>query len=335
MAFTMTDLWRPYASAGDLAAARRTLEEARPIWRELENLPMLTENLAGSAQLSYLTGDDDRALSLALEGHSVAESTGNLWGQAYASMAVFEVYTDRGDLGRSIDLMREAIDAGERVGFLAPSVTTRATLGVLYAYLGEGANGLDAARMTLDVATDRLPSARPWPSMCLAQIHLLAGDPDQAAAALEDCDVELLPELARTQASLRVPLLEGGIALARIEHDRAIQIADTVLARLERMGVRYLTDDALLLKGRALAGAGRHPEAEELLREARATAVAAGHRRILWEILAALADVVEDDDERVALLAESREIVEAIAGTLGDDLRKRFLDRPAVRAVLA
>jgi tetratricopeptide (TPR) repeat protein len=248
-------------------------------------------------------------------------------------MAVFEVYADRGDLGRSIDLMREAIDAGERVGFLAPSVTTRATLGVLYAYVGDRAKGLDAARGTLDVATDRLPSARPWPLMCLAEIHLLAGVPDQAEAALEDCDVELLPELARTQASLRVPLLRGGIALARIEHDRAIEVADTVLARLERTGVRYLMEDALRLKGRALAGTGKHPEAEEALREARARAVAAGHRRILWEIVVELAGVVTDDDERAALLAEAREIVGAMADTLHDDLRKRFLDRPPIRAI--
>jgi hypothetical protein len=248
-------------------------------------------------------------------------------------MAVFEVYADRGDLGRSIDLMREAIDAGERVGFLAPSVTTRATLGVLYAYVGDRANGLDAARGTLDVATDRLPSARPWPLMCLAEIHLLAGVPDQAEAALEDCDVELLPELARTQASLRVPLLRGGIALARIEHDRAIEVADMVLARLERTGVRYLMEDALLLKGRALAGAEKHPEAEEALREARTKAVAAGHRRILWEIQVELADAVVDDDERAALLAEAREIVGAMADTLHDDLRKRFLDRPPIRAI--
>jgi len=100
------------------------------------------------------------------------------------------------------------------------------------------------------------------------------------------------------------------------------------------MGVRYLMEDALLLKGRALAGAGRHPEAEASLREARATAIASGHRRILWEILVDLAGVIVDDDEGEALLAEAREIVGAMADTLDEDLRKRFLDRPAVRAVL-
>jgi len=334
MAFTMTDLWRPYASAGDLDTARRTLEEALPIWRELENLPMLTENLAGTAQLSYLTGDDDRALALAQEGYAVATSTGNLWGQAYTLMAVFEVHTDRGDLGHSIDLMREAIDAGERVGFLAPLVTTRATLGVLFAYLGDRAAGMEAARLTVEVATDRLPSARPWPLMCLAEIHLLAGDPDRAEAAVDDCDPDLLPELARTQASLRVPLLRGAICLARGEHHRAIEVADTVLARLDQMGVRYLMEDALLLKGRAMSGAGRHLEAEGSLREARATATASGHRRILWEIVVELAGVIADEDEREALRAEAREVVGAMADTLDEDLRKRFLDRPAVRAVL-
>ena len=39
MAFTLNDLWRPYASVGNLAAARACLEEARPIWKEIGNLP--------------------------------------------------------------------------------------------------------------------------------------------------------------------------------------------------------------------------------------------------------------------------------------------------------
>ena len=39
MAFTLNDLWRPYAAVTDLKAARACLEESRPLWRELENLP--------------------------------------------------------------------------------------------------------------------------------------------------------------------------------------------------------------------------------------------------------------------------------------------------------
>ena len=39
IAFTLNDLWRPYAAIGNVAAARACLEEARPIWREIGNLP--------------------------------------------------------------------------------------------------------------------------------------------------------------------------------------------------------------------------------------------------------------------------------------------------------
>jgi class 3 adenylate cyclase/tetratricopeptide (TPR) repeat protein len=328
-AFTMTDLWRPYVGVGDLAAARRTLEEARPIWRELANLPMLTENLGSASQLCHLTGDDDRALSLATEARSVADAAGNLWGQAYASMAALEVHLDRGELGRAIDLMREAVDLGERVGFLAPLVTTRATLAATHAYLGDGEDAEAAAERALEVATERVPSARPWPLMCLAEIHVLAGEVDEADAALARCDPDLLPELSRTQASLQVELVRGGIALAREEHGRAVAVADELMARSDRMGVRQHREAARLLKGRALAAGGNASEATDVLREARSIAERLGHRRILWEILAELAGVA-GGDERTTLLGAAREIVHAMADTLEPDLAKSFLVRPDV-----
>jgi class 3 adenylate cyclase/tetratricopeptide (TPR) repeat protein len=331
-AFTMTDLWRPYVGVGDLAAARRTLEEARPIWHELDNLPMLTENLGSAAQLCHLTGEDDRALSLATEARSVADSAGNLWGQAYASMAALDVHLDRGELGTAIHLMREAVEMGERVGFLAPLVTTRATLAATYAYLGDLEDAGDGAERALEVATERVPSARPWPLLCLARIHVLAGEADAADAALAVCDPDLLPELSRTQASLDVELVRGGIALAKGEHGRAIEIADQLLARLDRIRVRQFAEAARLLKGRALRASGDAVAATDVLREARSIAEDLGHRRILWEILAELAEV--GGEERSALLAGAREIVHAMADTLEPDLGKRFLNRPGV-AILA
>jgi class 3 adenylate cyclase/tetratricopeptide (TPR) repeat protein len=331
-AFTMTDLWRPYVGVGDLVAARRTLEEARPIWHELDNLPMLTENLGSAAQLCHLTGEDDRALSLATEARSVADSAGNLWGQAYASMAALDVHLDRGELGTAIDLMREAVEMGERVGFLAPLVTTRATLAATYAYLGDLEAAGDGAERALEVATERVPSARPWPLLCLARIHLLAGEADAADAALAACDPDLLPELSRTQASLDVELVRGGIALARGDHGRAIEIADQLLARLDRIRVRQFAEAARLLKGRALRASGDAVAATDALREARSIAEDLRHRRILWEILAELAEV--GGEERSVLLAGAREILHAMADTLEPDLGKRFLDRPGV-AILA
>ena len=212
--FALTDIWRPYTAIGDLAAARKSLDEARATWREFGNLPMLCETLASSATLSRLTGNDEEALALGLEGRSVAESIGNLWGQAHASMSFFEVYLDRGEVGTAIDLMDEAIDMGERAGFLAPLVRTRSTLAVTYASLGDPERARATSRVALDVATERLPSARAWALASIAEIHLLAGELDEADAALAESNVELSAEPLRSEASFQVPLVRGRVAAA-------------------------------------------------------------------------------------------------------------------------
>ncbi|HEX2422610.1 MAG TPA: hypothetical protein VHN56_05620, partial [Actinomycetota bacterium] len=333
VAFTLTDIWRPYTANGDLAAARKSLEEARSIWRGVDNPPMLCETLASSATLSRLTGNDEEALALGREGRSVAESIGNLWGQAHATMSFFEVYLDRGEVGTAIDLMDEAIDMGERAGFLAPLVRTRSTLAVTYAYLGDPERARATSRIALDVATDRLPSARAWALASIAEIHLFAGELDEADAALAESNVELSAEPLRSEVSVLVPLLRGRGADARADHERAIEIADDVLDRLDRAGIRPFTEEAMLLKGTALAAAGSTREAERALREARSGAEDLGHRRILWEILAKLGRIV-GDEERAELEEEARGIVQTIADTLDGDLRASFVDRPDVRELL-
>jgi class 3 adenylate cyclase/tetratricopeptide (TPR) repeat protein len=333
LAFTSTDLWRPYVLAGDLAAARRTLDEGSLIWRELDNLPMLAGNLGSTAQLSHFIGEDDEALSLALEGRSVALSIGNLWAQAYAAMAALEVYLSRGQMGPAIDLMREAVDAGERIGFLAPLVVTRARLAVTYAYLGDQERAQETARIALGVASDRLPNARPAVMVAFAEVHLIAGEEDEAEAALAECDAELMPEMLGVEASLRVPIMQGEVAQARGDHAAAIETADAILDRIDGMGIRPFRADALLLRGKAMAAAGMTSEAERALQDARASAEGLGHRKILWEILSELGRIA-DGDAREALLKEASAIVEAIAATLDEDLSASFLKRPEVQSVL-
>jgi tetratricopeptide (TPR) repeat protein len=333
VAFTLTDLWRPYTATGDLAAAAESLHEARTIWRDLDNLPMLSENLASSSSLRRFAGNDEEALALAGQARALAAQIGNLWGEAYALMNIFGVHLDRGEMGTAIASMRESIDLSERAGFLAPPATTRATLAWTYAYLGDLDRANDVARTALDVATDRLPMARPWVLAAMAEIHLIAGELDEADAALAEVRVEVLPEPLQSAASVRVPLVRGLGTLARGDHAHAVEIADGVLDRLRDAGIRPFAAEALLLKGKALVAAGRGSEAESALREARSTAQSLGHRRVLWEILAELEPLVGDDD-RGEMRAEAKRIVEGIAGSVEDDLAASFIARPDVRAVL-
>jgi ATP/maltotriose-dependent transcriptional regulator MalT len=249
-------------------------------------------------------------------------------------MSFYEVYLDRGEVGTAIDVMREAIDMGERAGFLAPLVRTRSTLAVTYAHLGDPERARATSRVALEVAIERLPSARAWALASIAEIHLLTGELDEADAALTETDVELSAEPLRSEVSVLVPLVRGRVAEARGDHERAVEMAGDVLDRLDRAGIRPFTEEAMLVKGTALSAAGRTPEAERALREARSAAESLGHRRILWEILANLGRIV-GDGERAELREEARGIIRSIADTLDGDLRASFVARADVRELFS
>ena len=129
MAFTLNDLWRPYAAVGDLRAARACLEESRPLWRELGNLPMLCENLSSTSALLALAGESDEALALCDEAYRIAGEIGNQWGQSYSLLNAYHVDVDRGNVGRALDRMRECIELSELAGFVIPQAITRAEMG--------------------------------------------------------------------------------------------------------------------------------------------------------------------------------------------------------------
>jgi class 3 adenylate cyclase len=340
MAFTLNDLWRPYVSVRGLEAARASLEEARALWRELDNLPMLTENLASSASVARLSGNDLDALALADEAHRIAKDIGNLWGQAYGLMNTYGIHVDRGELGRAMATMRQCITIAGPAGFIPPQSITRADLASVHAYLGDLQGAHELVGVALDVARENLQIALPWVMGARSELHLLAGELDEAEAAInEGSQVELLPEPLQSAASIRVALVRGRIAVARREHVRAVEIADTILDRLRRREVRHLTTDALLLKGKALASAGRVEDAKGVLGEARSEAEKRQHRRILWEILGELSEILDEQGNAEAareLRGETRRLVAGIADSVDEEeLRSGFLDRPDVKVVLS
>jgi tetratricopeptide (TPR) repeat protein len=141
--------------------------------------------------------------------------------------------------------MRECIAIAEPAGFIPPQVTTRADLASVHAYLGDLDGARELLRVALEVARENQQIALPWVMAGKSELHLLAGELDEAEAALGGSQVELLPEPLRTAGSIRVALLHGRIALGRGEPLRAIEIADEILDRLRRRELRHTATDAL------------------------------------------------------------------------------------------
>jgi tetratricopeptide (TPR) repeat protein len=337
-AFVLNDVQWAYLALGRLDQARAALRAAGELWRELGNLPMLSDSEAGAAFLNFLGGDFDAALAASDESLRICASIGSHWGPARILRTVGLVWFERGEVDQAMAAMVESIRLGEEAGLLPPAVVTRSELAWLYGTHGDVAQGLELCAVARQTAEARLPPFRPWPLAIAARLHVLGGDESAAELALAESRVGLEVEPTRW-ALLHVALAEGELALATAEHARALAIADGLIARLQRSAMLAYLGDALALRAAALRARGRLPEAEAMLREARSVADRLDGRRTLWPVLAALSEIAlarGDADAAARLHAEARTIAGAIADHIGrPELRVAFLSLPQVSALLA
>ena len=215
MAFTLNDLWRPYAAVADLEAARACLEESRPLWRELENLPMYCENLSSTAALLALWGQNDEALALCDESYRISGEIGNHWGQSYCLLNAYHVDLSQGNIGRALDKMQACIEHAELAGFVIPQAISRAEMGAAYASLGEIDRGERLADEGLAIALEHNAIAIPIAKAAQAEIFLLAGRLEDAETAIAESVLTRLPGLLHFAAAANAEILKGRIAAIR------------------------------------------------------------------------------------------------------------------------
>jgi tetratricopeptide (TPR) repeat protein len=337
IAFTLNDIWRPYSASGDLKTALACVEEARPMWLELQNRPMYCENLSSTGALLALAGDNEGSLALTGESYRIAGEIGNLWGQSYSLLNSYHVEASMGNYGRAFAQMRECIACADASGFMIPLAATRADMGVLCANLGQVERGAQLAADGLAIAERVNALAVPLVMASVAEIALLDGRLDDAHAAVERSMSEVLPGLLAFSAAANAEIQRGRLAAISGDHGAAIEVADHVLAWLRPLGVRPYEAEALLLKGTSLAAVGRSDEAERALVEGRGAADELGFAPMAWRIDLALSRLVADagDATRAAELRErANATVQRIAATIDDDaLRTSFLSVPDVQAV--
>ena len=337
LAFTLNDVCRAYMANGDFPLAAQRLEEARPLWEELGNLPMLGENLTLGSSMSLFDGDHAAALSDARSAYSIAESIDNAWGQSHALISVYRTELDAGDFGVAIDSIHRCLELGERGGFAFAAIVTRADLARIFAYLGDGERALPLADRALELAGEQVPTAASLAQIARADALIAIGDHPAARAALEEVEVELLPEPDRTFSLVASRLAGSRLAVAAGDPQEAAAHAGAVIGHLRRNGVRVLVAEAIVALAMARIAQGRFEEAESALAEALEGAERLGERKVQWEILALSAELRAQRgaaDEAAELRRRARVVVEEIAAGISDEaLRSRFLARDDVVAL--
>ncbi|MFQ5595789.1 MAG: AAA family ATPase, partial [Anaerolineae bacterium] len=337
MAYTLSDLGFAYVGAGQLARAQAALEEAGQLWRDLGNQPMLANNLLFLSNSYFLIGDLAGSLAAAEESYKIGQAIGNLHNQVMAPLYLVDVWREYGEAGQAIAASEDALRLSQQAGAprLRPSIHAR--LGLQYTSLGAIERGREHYHAARSEAEEVLPLGQPVLLAILAQLEVQQGDLAQAEATIRESATGLNMEDFFMGVPALVLLAKGQHALARQDYEATVTVMDELINLLRNVGVRVYLPKALYLKGQAWLAQGDTDEARDLLSEARAEAKAMGARRILWQILATLAEIEDQRGHGVEaenLRAQAREIVEYIADHAGTpELCASFLSLPHVRAV--
>jgi tetratricopeptide (TPR) repeat protein len=180
------------------------------------------------------------------------------------------------------------------------------------------------------IANDDVPHtpARTSTLISYALFELASNQLDSAAATLAECS----PDAPPWECFLL--LGQCRLALARSDVPAGIALAASALKLSEECKLRRYLPEALFLKGKALFMHNDIKEAKITLEQARIEAKNLGSRRLLWQIIAFLAEIEGENDESLGLKAEAREIVDHIANHITpDNLRASFLRFAALSGV--
>ena len=337
-AYALNDLGRAYSMAtGRFAEAAERLEKARALWEELDNRPMLGDNLGMSSQMRLLVGDQVGAMSEARSALAIAESIGNRWGESSALLAVYRIELERGEIGAAMASMQRCEEIGEQGGFLYAGVATRADLARVTAYLGDGAGALVSAEQAVALAAERFPPGAPIAAVGQAEARIALGDLEGARRSLAQVEGSLLPEPERTFVLAFAGLAGARLALASRDAGEAARAAEDVVRFLAANRAEVHVADALVILARARLALDLREEAEHILEDAVGRSGRLDEPLPLWEALALKAEMLHRrgaEREAVDSRGRAREIVDRVATGIDDEeLRRGFLAREDVIAL--
>ncbi|MBI4790724.1 MAG: hypothetical protein HY782_27160 [Chloroflexi bacterium] len=324
IAYALNDLSPLYAFASEPDRAIQVGLEARALWREMNNLPMLADNFGYAAMNHLARGELEPAVNASEEASRISRMIGNQWGEAFSLAWVGAGYVALGRPDQALAAMESALQLG--AVFPPTLAVTRANLAELYADLGAREHAQDLARQALAYAEEKFQVFRPWACGALIHVYLTAGDIAQAEHARRRIAFELAEANPRFGAGMQLAVAE--LALAKQEYADAASVCDLILANQRALRLRQHLATALRFKGEALSGLGQLDQAFAILCEARVEAEQTHAIWTLWQILAALSHVElarGNAAQAQEHSAAAREMIAAIAAHTPPELRDSFL----------
>ncbi len=339
LAYTLSDLANfVYMAQGEFERGIEALQEAEVLWRELGNLPLLSNALVYMGFINYFAGRFGLVLQNTDEAYQISRSIDNYWGEAFSRGVSALALLELGDGSQVIGRLEEAARLIDQSGFAALKPITYELRARVHNELGATETAYQYGLGAVEEAENEFRFWLPMSLGALATTLIAKGELEPAGQV-----VERASEIAR-QTGIFIDIVFSSmpgaeLALARGEYQAALESAETLLSVAGQTGAHTFMPHGLYAKGRALLALGRVEEAEEALREANQWAERLGSRRVWWKCLTLLAKIAAergDEFQADAYRGQAREIVDFIAEHAGStELKESFLSLPEVREVSA
>lgn len=334
LAYTLNDLARPYVAVGRTDEFNASQSEAETLWRELNNVPMLTDNLVYAGSRLFLDGETEASLVRLNEARTTSREIGNVWGEAFADEVLGGVYYERGDLDAAIRHFQDAARLGEQVNYLDPIYFGQAFLGLIYYALGDIEKGIALLEtsFTGDVA---LSGWATGPLSALSFLYAENGQVVRAQTVLEQAQASFDGNMD-SPAPIVLGLATIALQLAQGNAQAALQHARELDAVLEANRLHPFRSFVLSFQARAQVELADVRGAIDTLEIARVHAEASQSATALWEILAMLARLYEMSGETEPARERrrlGRDAARYIADHAPPELRDGFMNREQVRGL--
>jgi tetratricopeptide (TPR) repeat protein len=338
MGYTLNNLSLGYLSLEEFGVAREVGKEAREIWRQLGNTPMLADGYNSGIWIEIMAGEFDAALSMGHQGKRLGHSIGSIWGQAGALNSMAVVYLEKGDIGRTVNSLTES-----RLLIEEDVKHPLVYFGLPYlalVHLTTGAFELaDLYANQLYEERDSLIHVYRRTSLAIsAEVKIRMGQFEFAqrilAEAYEDLDLD-----GPLFGIIRFLLADAYLQLAKENPQLTVDQMEQLTGRMRLASVRLHLPEALWLQGRALLALNEPGSARDVLLDARLVARETGAWRNLWQILWELSQLetaAGNISDASLYKQQAQETVTYIADHTGsEELRASFLSLPEVMSVLA
>jgi predicted ATPase/class 3 adenylate cyclase len=336
LAYVLNDLCRLYTCRGEFEKAYAVIEEARGLWRSLDNQVMLADSFGSEAEARFNAGEFDLSFKCSQQALQITEKIENLWGQSYDRMLMSFVLFETGELGRAIQLAEQSVQLADQAGLIASSIGLRSELAWMYSYCGALEKGLNITDQALRVAEAKQPSWKEFPQAAKIRMYLLQGDVQSAQRTAGDTLFEPI-SIPYARYTIFLCLANIELSVSKGDHQLGLALSEDLLKEVFPL-TRVDIPDVLRWKGKALSGLGRLNESQQILIEACSQAKESGCHLHLWPALADLAGVnltLGNHKEADANLEAARLIVGQIADSLGEvGLRESFLNQPRVQDLM-